>query len=472
MCIRYTVSRTCRQIVGRPAGRRYCFFATLLLACAACWAQPGASPAPQAAAKPALQLNLRQAVDLALGPEGNARVRLAEEFVRQARARSAQARAALLPSIESSFGQQNLTRNLEAFGIRIYIPVPGFVFPTFVGPFNVFDARATVSQLVFDMSSIRRFQASRAGMGLAEAEKEAAEDQVRDRVARTYLAALRSEASVEAANANVRLAEALLKLAGDQKMAGTATGIELTRAKVHLANENQRALVVQNERTRVYLELLRAVGLDLDTTLDLTEKLSFVPIEGITLERALKVALDARADWKAQQKRLESAELNQSATKLERLPSAAVFADYGTIGSSIHRAIPTRTYGFAVRVPIFDGGRRDARRAESASQSRQEQIRTRDLRAQMETEIRVALDNLRSAAEQVRTAEEGLLLAGDEVAQAERRYRAGAGGNIELTDAQTRLARARENKISALFNHNLARFDLNSAMGTIRLMIQ
>ncbi len=171
-------------------------------------------------------------------------------------------------------------------------------------------------------------------------------------------------------------------------------------------------------------------------------------------------------------KREETAQLNQSSVKWERLPSASVFADYGTIGSGFNDAIPTRTYGIAIRIPVFDGGRRDARRAESTSQLLQERLRTQDLRDQIELEVRVALDSLQSAADQVRTAEEGVALAEGELEQAQRRFAAGVGSSIEATDAQTRLQRARDNRIAALFNYNLARIELGTATGTIRLMIQ
>ncbi len=419
-----------------------------------------------------LQLSLKQAVEIALSPEGNTRVLLAEELIRQARARSAQARAALLPNLDASVSDQNQTRNLAAFGIQIQLPIPGFVFPTFVGPFTVFDARATASQTAFDLSSIRRFQAARSGITQAEAECESTQDQVRDQVARAYLAALRAQASVETAQANVELAEALLKLTTDQKAAGTGTGIEVTRARVQLANERQGLIVAQNDLTRANLRLLRTVGLTLSVKMDLTERLSYSQAPVVTAEQALQTALGSRADWKAQIRRQETARLNQSATRLERIPSLSLFADYGSIGSSIDHAIPTRTYGFALRVPVFDGGRRDARRAESSSQFRQEGIRTKDLRAQIELDIRLALDSLRSADDQVKTAEEGLALSENELAQAERRYKAGMGSSIEVTDAQTRLERARGNRILALFNYNLARIDLNTAMGTIRQMIQ
>jgi len=181
--------------------------------------------------------------------------------------------------------------------------------------------------------------------------------------------------------------------------------------------------------------------------------------------------MESRADLKAQQSREKNAHLGYSATRWERLPTLAGFADYGSIGSGLDHALPTRTYGLALKVPLFDGGRRDARRAESLSLVRQESIKARDLRRQVELDVRVALDTLRSAEQQVRVAEEGAKLAEEEVAQAERRYRAGVTSSLELTDAQTRLERARENRIAALFAWHAARIDLGQAMGTVRRMI-
>jgi outer membrane protein TolC len=37
-----------------------------------------------------------------------------------------------------------------------------------------------------------------------------------------------------------------------------------------------------------------------------------------------------------------------------------------------------------------------------------------------------------------------------------------------VTDAQTRLERARDNQIAALYNYNVARIDLEQAMGRVR----
>jgi outer membrane protein len=421
---------------------------------------------------PVLQLSLKQAVDLALAPDGNTRVKLAAESIRQAEARSAEARAALLPDVEGAVSEQNQTRNLKAFGfIFPNVPILGFSIPTFVGPFDVFDARASVTQSVFDFSSIRGYQAAKITVEAMKADNQGTRDQVTDQVARAYLTGLRAQATLETAKANVELSDALLKLSQSLKNAGTGTGIEVTRAEVQLANDRQQRIVAENGVERSHLELLKVIGLKLDRPVQLTGVLAYVPVENLEPAPALAAARENRAELKAQQDREKSAKLSYSGVKYERLPSLAAFGDYGSSGSAINDSVPTRTYGASLRIPIFDGGRRDARRLESASQYRQEQIRTDDLRDQIELDVRLALQSLRSADAEVKAADEGLKLSENELAQAQRRYKAGVSNSVEVTDAQTRLQRARDNRINALYNYNVARIDLGTATGTIRNML-
>ena len=418
-----------------------------------------------------LELSLKQAIEIALAPEGDARVSLAREAVKQVESRAAQARAALLPNLDAAVSEQSQTRNLASFGIQIAVPVPGFNFPQFVGPFNVFDARVSATQTVFDFSSIRRYQAAKTSLQAAGDENDAARDQVAGQTATAYLAALRAQALAEAAGADAGLAESLVKLASNQKSAGTGTGIEVTRAKVQLAQARQQLLVAENGLRQRQMELLRVIGLRMDAALRLSGKLDDAPVEAWAAEKALVTALESRADWKAQQKRERTARLAYSGVKMERLPSLVGFADYGANGPGIDNSVPTRAVGLSLRVPIFDGGRRDARRSESQSQYEQERVRTRDLQRRIELEVRLALDNLESSREQVKVAAEGLAQVEAELEQAERRYKAGMANSLEVTDAQTRLARARDNRIAALFLYNRARLDLWQAMGTIRQMV-
>ena len=423
-----------------------------------------------ACAQGTLPLSLKRAVEIALTPEGSPRVALAEESIRQSQTGVAQARAAFLPDIETSLSDQNETVNLRTFGLNFQTLIPagfGLNFPTTVGPFSVFDARATAQQNVFDFSTIRKYQSSKATVEATKADAETTRNQVSDSVARAYLAALRADTKLETERANVDLSDALLKLAEREKTAGTGLAIEVTRAQVQLANDKQNLIVAENDRRRSILQLLRGMGLNLDARIEFTDKLAYKPVDVGPIEAALEKARKERAELKAQAKREEIARLNYGSVKAERLPSVSAFGNYGTTGPAIDSASPTRDVGITLKVPIFDGGRRDARRAESLSELRQEQIKTRDIKQQVELDVRLALDSIRSAASQVDTAREGLSLAENELAQARRRYEGGVANSVEVTDAQTRLDRARDNQIAALYNYNLARLDLATATGSI-----
>jgi outer membrane protein TolC len=82
------------------------------------------------------------------------------------------------------------------------------------------------------------------------------------------------------------------------------------------------------------------------------------------------------------------------------------------------------------------------------------------------------LDALRSAEQQVKVARSGLELSENELAQASRRYEAGVAFGLEVTDAQTRLERARDNQTEALYNYSVARIDLEQAIGSVRRSVQ
>jgi outer membrane protein TolC len=377
----------------------------------------------------------------------------------------------LLPNVDSTVTQQNTVRNLAAFGIRFQSPIPNFAFPSIVGPFNVFDARVSATQTLFDLSAIRRYQAAGSRAEAVKAEGADTRDATTAAVARAYVAALLAQEQRKTAEADVKLAEELVRTAENRLRAGTGVQIEATRAQVELADRRQKVIDRQTRSRAAQMQLARLLGLSFDRDIELTTPLQAPMGEPTALEDAQKDAFEHRSDWQAQILTEKAAQQADSAVKWERLPSVSAFGDYGTIGGAINNAQPTRTIGASLRVPIFDGGRRDARRAESASEQRQESIRTRDLRQQIELELRLALDALNSAAMQTEVAQAGLRLAEDEEARAERRYEAGVGQSLEVTDAQTRLARARQNVLDALGQYNLARIDWSQARGRIETVI-
>ena len=422
--------------------------------------------------QPKMALSLSKSIEIALAPDGNTKVQLAGEAVRQAQARKAQALSALLPNFDASWSARSFTQDLTTFGLQIHVPIPGFSIPTFVGPISVYDLRASGTQTVFNLSVIRKFQAAGAQASASKLDTEQARVETAALVGKAYVNATRAENGVATAAANLELAERLLALAKSQKEAGTGTGLDVVRAEVQVASEKQQLIAAKEARETSRLNLLRAINVPLDLAVELTDPLNYVPADIPEPAKALEIARANRPDLKAQSNREHSAKLSYASAADERLPSVGAFGDYGDIGVQPGTLRPTRTVGVNVKIPIFDGGRRDAVRAEASAQLRSEAIRTRDLGKQAELEVRTAIEALRSAEEQARVSLESVTLSTKELEQAERRYRSGVANSIEVTDAQTRLSRARENKDMAVYRQRAARIDLAAALGDRSLIAQ
>ncbi|WP_162179856.1 TolC family protein [Bryobacter aggregatus] len=412
-----------------------------------------------------MPLSLPKAIEIATAPNGNLRLQITRETIAQAEARRRQALGAFLPNLDGSISASSQTQNLAAFGFQLTSVLP-FTIPTFVGPFTVVDYRVSATQSILDLSAIERYRASKLQREVARAETRNTTELTIQQVARAYVLQLKAEASVDTAKANVDLAERLVQLAESQKRAGTGTGIEVTRSRVQLQNEKQRLIAAQNDREQASLDLKRAIGIDLAQEIELTDRMNDGSDAAVTAEAAVETALEQRPDLLAQQRRQGVAQRNVKSIAAERLPSLAASGAYGVIGNG-STMVPTRSVGVAVRVPIFDGGRREARIAEGGVLERQERLRVEDLRKQIELEVRVALNNVKNARAQIEAARLGLELAENEVEQAQRRTEAGVANSVELTDAQTRLARARDNNLGALYLFNLARIDVAAATGSM-----
>jgi outer membrane protein TolC len=394
-------------------------------------------------------------------------VRLLKERIAAAQSAANTSFGALLPNVSGHASWRNQTINLAAFGLpqdRLgALGLSGSV----TQPFNVYDARASLVQNIFSLSLIQRWRAAKSGVDVANLEAEVTKRDVMATVGLLYMEATRAAAAVNARQADMELSQQLLKLAQDRKKAGVATGLDVTREEVQLENTRQRLLVADNDHESAKLNLIRALGIDFDVRLTLTDELAFVRVASQTPTDALLAARENRAELKAQVTRQKLASLSLSSVTSERIPSLSLNGDYGWIGLKPDDALATRSIGLMLSVPIFDGGQREARISETRSRVRQESIRMEDVSDQITLEVRHALLTLDSSTQQVSVAEKGIELAMKELTFARDRFAAGLATNIEVTNAQTSVARARDNLIEALFRFNASRINLARAKGEI-----
>lgn len=415
-----------------------------------------------------MKLTLKRAIEVALVPEGNAQIQLSAQEVAKAKAHADHVHSDLMPELDLNASVQSLSLNLAALGLPTNISINGLRLSNFSGTYALMQPKFELQQKIFDFSLRERVKAARTAIGASEADEENTRDQIAGQVAKLYLWASRVDAKVAAANANLSLAETLQKRAQDRQALGTGLAVDTARAGVELASARQQVLLAENERMLSRLNLLKAINMDFDATLDLTDSLDTLSLEMPDAQHALDDAYKHRADYRAQEAREERARSTYRAGELEKMPFLAGVADYGAAGTSFANISETYTVGLSLRVPIFNGGRLKTQAAENLAAVRQEEIRTKDVRRQIEFDIKYAFGELQNAQLQVTTAEEGLSEAQTELTHATQRYDEGVANNLEITDAQDRIAKARDNRTEALFNLNAAKIDLMVAMGVVR----
>ena len=409
------------------------------------------------------RLSLREAVDRAL--EFNLGAVGLTQAVRQARGQTKVARSALLPNLNASLSETVQQTNLQALGVRFNVPIPGFSAPTIVGPFNYFDLRASLSQTVWDLTARDNYRATKELVRANELSVEDARDLIVLAVGGTYLQTIAAKARIDAARAQLTTAEALFKQASEQRAAGVVAQIDLNRSQIQLLTQQQRLVSLDNDYAKLKIALARLAGLPVNEQYEISDAVPFAEAPPLSLDDALKQAFAQRADLKAAQAQVEAAERVRSAARAERLPSLAVRADYGVIGTNPSQSHGTFSVTGSVRVPIWQGGRTKGETEVAEAALAQRQAELEDLKGRIESDVRNAYFDLQAAASQVEVARKNIQVATQNLELTRQKLDAGVSDNVEVVQSQEALSTANTDYINSVFAHNLAKLSLARAIG-------
>lgn len=418
----------------------------------------GGVPTGTRTAEP-IRLTVADAIFRAL--DHNLGVLLAEQDTATARGERWTALSGLLPNVSAGLSESRSRRSLEVFGFRLG---PGF--PRVVGPFNVFDARIYASQPVFDLSALNEASAAAHRLEASKLTYRSARDLVVLVSANLYLQALAEEARAAAARAQLESSQAIHQQALDLRQSGIIAGLDVVRAEVRMSTDRQRTTAATNDAEKAKLQLARVVGLPIGQPFTLVNEIPTVPDPSMTLEQALDQAYSMRADYLAAVERLKAAEATRRAAVTDRLPTVKVTADYGAIGLTAGTALNTFNVTGSVDVPIFDGGRQQARLATADAELKRQQAEVADMKANIYYDVRTAFLDLQATQEELQTATRGRDLASQQLQQSRDRFAAGVANNIEVVQAQEAVALATEQYISALYGFNIAKAVLAQSIGT------
>ncbi|PYV72028.1 MAG: TolC family protein [Acidobacteria bacterium] len=408
-----------------------------------------------------LPIDFKEAIDRGL--RNNLGLLLSGDQTLTARGERWKALSELLPNIEARVQENVQTQSLTALGLKpsvLHAPIPRVI-----GPFNYFDARASLSQSLFNFRNLEKERAASESLKSAQYSYKDARELVVLAVGNSYLQSIAIAARIETTEAQVKNSQALYDKAVDQQKAGLSPAIDTLRAQVELQTRQQQLIVARNDFAKQKLAFARVIGLPPGQEFVLTEKAPYQSLTPLPLETYLQRAYASRSDYQAALSQVRAAELSRRAASAGRYPSLDMNANYGDIGVTPAHSNGTWQVNGSLNIPIFAGNKVHGEVLEAEAQLKQARSQLGDLRGRIDYDVRAALLDLNASAQQVEVARSSVDLAEQAFTQSQDRFSAGVADNLEVVQAQEAVASAHESYIQSLYAHNLAKVELAYAIG-------
>lgn len=398
---------------------------------------------------------------------------ISQQGLRRSQGESTVALSPLLPNLTGDLREVVQQIDLASFGFRFSAPPgSGFNIPTIVGPFNYIDLRGGLTQKLADVQALRAYRSSRETQRAAGLSVQDARESVVFVVTASYLQVLAASARVDSAIVQVASAKTIYQQAADRFAAGLTARIDMTRSQVELQTQQQRLTAEQADYAKQKIALARLIGFPPGQEIRLSDALPYAPLESLSLDQAIGLAAQNRADLKATEAQVRAAELSRKAAVAQYYPALDLAADYGVIGINPAQSHGTFSVAGQLRFPIWTGGRTRGEIDQADATLQQRRSEYDDLRGRVEAEVRTAFLDMAAAAEEVGVAQSRRELARDELEQATDRFASGVADTVEVVQAQEVVASAEENYIASLNGHNLAKASVARAIGQAEKMMR
>lgn len=401
---------------------------------------------------------LAECIEIALVNRPNLEAAAAD--IDAGRARVRQQWSGYLPQVNGAYSSD---RSKSSFESRTQSP----------DTINAFD-RATVSnfhtgsvslsQTIFDFGqNLAAIRAAYAREDSLEADAATTRKQVIYEVKQSYFDLLAARRLLEVADETVRSNRKQLEQAVGRNEVGFAPRIDVTRSEVALAQAELDQLSARNNATVAAETLRNALGLDAPLDFDIADELEH---RAVVLDEpeAIAAAYESRSDLQSVLAQQRAAEQDVSQFRREHFPTISADASYGYSNSEFPLD-DNWVVGASVNVPIFSGGLTEGRVAEARANLRGLKADERTLRQQLGLEVRRSLLDVQRASQSIDVSERAAKQAAENLELAEGRYETGVGNVIELTDAQTQRASAEADRVSALYDYQVAVAALEQAIG-------
>jgi outer membrane protein TolC len=404
-----------------------------------------------------LQLTLDDAMQRGL--RTNLGLILQSSSERQASGERLQQLQSLLPTVTANVTYTVQQIDLAAYGLKF----PG-INPV-IGPFQVEDARAYLTQSLFNVQSLQNYLAARHNFQAAQLTAQDARDLVVLTVGNAYLLCIADAARIKAVEAELDSSKLSFDQATSAHDAGTSPRLDVLRAQVDYQSEQQTLIAAVNQLAKDKLALARTIGLPLDQKFEVSETAPFKALDVPDPDAAFQQALKQRKDLAAAVETTKGAEAAKKAAFDSQLPTVTASGNFGDEGETFTHSHGTYTAEGDLAVPILQIAA--TRGAEDVAGAKLDQARAKlsDQVQQVNADVRDAILDIQTAAKLVDATGSNVTLAREALSEAQQRFKAGVDTSLTVSQALATDRQAEDQYISALYQHNVAKLSLARALG-------
>jgi len=250
--------------------------------------------------------------------------------------------------------------------------------------------------------------------------------------------------------------------------AGVATPADKLQAQTAYAQLTLTRITNEGNLQTAYGSLANVMGLPANQKISLAGNQADAPQNILeNVNTLIEQAVERRPDLIASEAQLKAAQASIDASKAAAKPTISVAMSNSLQDGSQLDFGKNSSLGLTVSIPLFNGYAPSYRiRAAEATADLRAAQRDR-LKLQISLDVWTAYQNLRTALQSVTASEVLVSSAEQSYRVALGRYKAGVGNIIDTLNAQSSLATARQQKIQATLNANIARATLAQAMGSL-----
>ncbi len=280
-------------------------------------------------------------------------------------------------------------------------------------------------------------------------------------VRRAFFDYLRAEALVRVEQDTVKDRETLVRQAQGFFDVGTRPKIDVARAEASLFAAQAGLIGAQNGVRIAWARLKGAMGVVQFAERQVASEVN-VHASTLSLDEAVKAALESRAEIMEFQARLKAQQEAIDVVRLGRMPRVRVDGQYGR---RWHNDEDVVSSSLTLEIPLFTGFTLTPEIERAVSDYAVIRAQLAELRQRIALDVEESYLNLVEAGERIKANEAQTRSAKENLDLANGRYQVGVGSIIEITEAQVINTRAQTDYIRSIYDHKVAEARLARAMG-------